>query len=458
MNITVFCGSPKGKISVTYQYLHFLQQEYPKHRFELFYPGQQIRAILQKKEKWDDILNSIKQADLILWAFPVYIFLVPAGLKRFIEALFEKKTDSLFAGKYSAALSTSIHFYDHTAHEYIRGISEDLGMNYAGYHSAKMDDLLEPRGQSMLKGFFDATVEAVELEHTFPRETAPVPAAEWTYTPGRPARNVSTGKRVLILTDNLEGNTGAMVQHLSGGIDGMVDVAELKDAGIKGDCMGCMKCGDKNICAYEGKDGFGSFYRDRIKPADIIIYAGTLKDRYLSWQWKQFFDRSFFNTHQRTLNNKHFGLIVSGGLSTANALKQLFKAYVEWQGSTLCGMISDECRHGEQIDRMLDSLIQRAVYQAEHNIHVPETFLGIGGMKVFRDDIYEKLKIVFRADHRNYRKTGVYDYVQKHPLKRFAVNAAYLITGIPFIKKQMRRYMNKGMIQPYRKLFTNPDT
>jgi multimeric flavodoxin WrbA len=31
-----------------------------------------------------------------------------------------------------------------------------------------------------------------------------------------------------------------------------------------------------------------------LKYFDIIIFAGSLKDRYISSKWKQFFDRVFF--------------------------------------------------------------------------------------------------------------------------------------------------------------------
>jgi len=43
----------------------------------------------------------------------------------------------------------------------------------------------------------------------------------------------------------------------------------------------------------------------------------------------------------------------------------------------------------------------------------------IAGMKIFRDEIYGGLKIIFRADHRNYKKTGVYDFPQKNLLNHY---------------------------------------
>jgi len=47
-------------------------------------------------------------------------------------------------------------------------------------------------------------------------------------------------------------------------------------------------------------------------PADIIIMAGSVHDRYLSATWKQFFDRSFFKGHTPGLDGKQIGFVIAG--------------------------------------------------------------------------------------------------------------------------------------------------
>ena len=63
-----------------------------------------------------------------------------------------------FKDKYAGVLTTSIHFFDHTAIDYMNGICDDLGMKFVGSYSAAMDDLLkkEERDRLLLfaKGFF----------------------------------------------------------------------------------------------------------------------------------------------------------------------------------------------------------------------------------------------------------------------------------------------------------------
>jgi hypothetical protein len=53
------------------------------------------------------------------------------------------------------------------------------------------------------------------------------------------------------------------------------------------------------------------------------------------------------------------------------------------------------------------------------------------------------LRMVFPMDHRAYRKTGVYDFPQKHIRMRLANAIALPLLRIPFFRVGMQR----GMIQ-----------
>ena len=102
MNILVLNGSPKGDLSVTMQYVAFLQSMNPHHSLKIINIAQQIRQIEQSEEKFNEILSEIKNADGVLWAFPLYVFLVHSQYKRFIELIFERNMQDVFQGKYTA--------------------------------------------------------------------------------------------------------------------------------------------------------------------------------------------------------------------------------------------------------------------------------------------------------------------------------------------------------------------
>ena len=153
MKIVVLNGSPKGNISVTLQYVLFIRKKFPQHELKVFNIAQEFRKIEGEEEAFQEIIEAVKSADGVLWAFPLYILLVHSNYKRFIELIRERGVESAFKGKYTAALSTSIHFFDHTAHNYINAICDDLDMRYVGSFSADMYDLLQTKEQDKLIRF-----------------------------------------------------------------------------------------------------------------------------------------------------------------------------------------------------------------------------------------------------------------------------------------------------------------
>jgi len=128
MKIIVLNGSPKGEESITLHYAKFIQKKYPNHEYEIENISQQIKQIEKNESVFNKIIEKTKQADAVLWTVPLYVYLVPAQYKRFIELIFERKAQDAFKDKYTAVITTSIHFYDHTAHNYMRAICEDLKM------------------------------------------------------------------------------------------------------------------------------------------------------------------------------------------------------------------------------------------------------------------------------------------------------------------------------------------
>src|SRR5271157_6396303 len=153
MKIVVLNGSPKGDVSVTMQYVHFLQKKFLQHELKILNISQRLPVIEKDEEKFREVIDEVRSADGVLWAFPLYYLLVHAHYKRFIELIFERGVKGAFQGKYTAALSTSIHFYDHTAHNYINAICDDLGMRFVESFSADMTDLLKEEGRTQLAQF-----------------------------------------------------------------------------------------------------------------------------------------------------------------------------------------------------------------------------------------------------------------------------------------------------------------
>ncbi len=483
MKVLVLAGSPKGEKSVTMQYVRWLAENLDGCEVETVQIASRITALEKDEGKFAAVMDAVRGADIVLWSFPLYVFSVCSQYKRFIELVHERGAGEAFRGKFAASLSTSIHFFDHTAHEYIRGVAEDLGMSFTASFSPKMDDILKSEGRRQLLAFARDLVDAAERKLKLPRRTAVLPrqnpqapvanaypqaggsATELAGTRGglRPGNQFATGnvqpatgKKVLVLVDHPEEAVGAMANRFAdaaraGGA--VVDILPLVEMGIKGGCMGCLKCGQANRCAWEGKDGFIESYRTKVMSADLLVFAGTIRDRAFSSRFKAFFDRSFFNTHQRTLKGKQFLFLASGPLTVLGNLRETLQAYVEWQGGNLVDFVSDEVETSAQLDDMIDAAAERSLAAIASGAMKPATFLGVGGMKIFRDDVYGGLRIVFKGDHRAYRAEGIYDFPNRNPLKRFGIWMGYWLTSIPAVNRKMMLDFPSMMLMPYRRLF-----
>ncbi|HYA89859.1 MAG TPA: NAD(P)H-dependent oxidoreductase [Thermodesulfobacteriota bacterium] len=456
MKITVLNGSPKGDLSATMQYVHFIQKKFPQHDLKIFNIAQQIKKIEKDEKAFQEIIDEVKSSQAVLWAFPLYVFLVSSQYKRFIELISEKGVKEAFQNRYTAVLTTSIHFFDHTAHNYMHAICDDLDMKYVGAFSADMYDLLKEKEREKLILFAGNFLEAIENRMLTSKSFGPLTHRKFDYIPGNSEKKIDDkGKKIVILTDSEGDQTSLarMIDRFKRSFSDPVEMINLYNLDIKGGCLGCIRCGHENICIYQDKDGFVEFYNSKLKTADVLIFAGTIKDRYLSSKWKQFFDRGFFNTHTPSLIGKQIGFIISGPLSQIPNLRQILEAYTEWQQANLVDVITDEHGDSAEIDALLQSFAERLIQLAGEGYIKPSTFLGVGAMKIFRDDVWGRLRFPFQADHRFYKKHGIYDFPQKDYKARITNRILILLTKIPSMKKEIYTHRIKAeMIKPFQKI------
>ncbi len=456
MRIVVLNGSPKGELSVTLQYVRYVQKKFPQHELKIFNISQQIKAIEKNDAVFGEIIDQIRSANGVLWAFPVYFLLVPSNYKRFIELIRERGVEDAFKGKGAASLSTSVHFFDHTAHNYINAISDDLDMKYAGAFSAAMYDLMKESERRRLSLFAESLFDTMEGKAIRPKNFRPLIPRPFDYVCGDlQPEIVLDGKKVLVLTDSKDEatNLGRMLRRFTGAFSGGVEVIDLHQIDIKGGCLGCIQCGYDNSCRYGDKDGFIEFFDTKVKKADILVVAGSIKDRYLSSRWKLFFDRSFFNNHVPVMKEKQVGFIISGPLSQIPNLRQVLEGYFEMQQAGIVDFVTDEDGDSSEIDALLLTLAKRLVRSADDGYAKPASFLGVGGRKVLRDDIYSRLRFPFRADHVFFKKNGLYDFPQRDVSSRITNSVMLLLTKIPSMRREIyRKRMKKEIVKPLQKV------
>lgn len=460
MKVTVISGSPKGKDSVTLQYLLYIEKHFPQYTFDFFHVGKKIKAIEKNQDQFDEIINSVKSSDAVFWITPIFYFLIPAQLKRFIELIHERKATKAFAGKYATAVSTSIRFFDTTAHNYLHAISDDLKMKYVGFNSLDMWDIFASSRRKQLLLFAKHFFSMVEEKKSVTLQYQPLPKKKMkTYTPGKITKKIdNSNKNIVVLTDeyNKKTNLGKMISSYGDSFTHDIEIVEIKSLELKGGCISCMKCGYDNQCFY--KDGFMDFWKSTMKNADVIIFAGEIKDRYLSSDFKMVFDRSFFMNHTPYLIGKQMGFLISGPLSQTANLNYLFSAYVESQNSNLIDFVSDEYENSKDIDKLIVAMAESGIEYSNDGYIRPHTFYKEGGMKIFRDDVYGRLRFVCQADHRWYRDNGIYDtFPQRNKFVKKMNRKFMFLTRFKKIREKVYRDVNKEMLRPIHSIATDPD-
>ena len=157
MKILVINGSPKGESSITWQTVRYLAKMHPEHTFQTLHAGQRIKAL---EKDFAPAMDALKDADALLFAYPVYTFIAPCQLHRFVELMKEHQVD--VAGKWATQITTSKHFYDVTAHQWVQDVCGDMGLKYVRGLSADMDDLLKEQGQQEAEAFFQRFLWSME--------------------------------------------------------------------------------------------------------------------------------------------------------------------------------------------------------------------------------------------------------------------------------------------------------
>ena len=441
MNILVLNGSPKGKYSITLQTINYLMQQYPEAKFEVLNVGQKIRSF---EKDFSPAAEALKKADVVLFSYPVYTFIAPYQLHRFIELIKESGID--LKGKYATQFSTSKHFYDVTAHRYIQDNCCDLGMKYIKGLSADMDDLLSKKGQKEAKDFYEYVsfcvkndiYESVSVNNTSAKHIAvSIPEAPSDEKQGD----------IVILTNCEENDVQLkkMIERFQIVMPRKTRVVNIREYPFKGGCLGCLNCAVSGKCVY--KDGFDDFLRNTVQTAQAIVPAFSIKDHSMGASFKLYDDRQFCNGHRTVTMGMPMGYLISGNYSEEFNLQMIVEGRAQVGGNFLAGVATDETNPDAEIDKLAISL----EYALNAGYVPPQNFYGVGGAKIFRDLIW-LMQGMMKADHKFYKAHGQYDFPQKQRGKMIAMYLAGSMVSNPKIKAKMGNMMNEGMLMPYNKV------
>jgi hypothetical protein len=159
-------------------------------------------------------------------------------------------------------------------------------------------------------------------------------------------------------------------------------------------------------------------------------------------------DRQFCNGHRTVTEGMPFGYIVNGNYEGEFNLKTIVEGRAEVGGNFLSGVGYNS--------QTIKNMAQKLEYAIDNKYVIPRNFYGVGGMKIFRDLIWI-MRGIMHADHKFYKKHGVYDFPQKQRSKMIGISMLGVLLRNKKIMAKAGNKMNEGMLMPYNKFFAKMD-
>ena len=330
-----------------------------------------------------------------------------------------------FSGKAATQVTTSKHFYDITAHRFVRDNCADMGLCFLDGLSADMDDILKDSGRKQARDWMNFV--------------------RWQMgNGGSPER--SNDRKAVVVADLEPGDARLkeMVDRFVAVFPYPCDVINIREFPFQGGCLSCFSCAATGKCVY--KDGFDDFLRNTIHKHDAIIYAFRIQDHSMGSRFKLYDDRQFCNGHRTVTMGTPFGYLVEGAYSKEENLRLLLEARAQVGGNFLAGVATDE----GDLETAINQLSATLAYAMETRYTPPQNFLGVGGMKIFRDLIY-MMRGLMRADHRFFQSHGQYDFPQKQWKTSWKMYLVGWLMRNKKLKAKAGSKFTEGMVGPYRK-------
>jgi len=462
MKITVINGSPKGENSISLQTMLYLQKCFSEHNFSYIHAASKI--LFYENNGIDSVISTIEDADLIVFCYPVYTFLVPSQLHRFILLMKNAEIQGKLhlEGKCATQLSTSKHFYDVTAHSFIEENAGDMGLYYIPGLSADMEDLLTKKGQKQARDFLEFVSWEMErrtdadlgvhlgghIDNVY-CENSGMPAEAFYFENNTDALS---SKDVVIVADCKKTDTelANMILTFKDSISRPVRIINIRSFKFSGGCLGCLRCAASGNCIYT--DGFDKLLREKINNGAATVYAFNIEDHSMGARFKTYDDRQFCNGHRTVTMGSPVGYLICGDFEKEQNLKLVLKARAEVGGNYYAGEAVTNTLENQAVNiEKVKKLAERIDYALDHSYSPPSNFYGVGGMRIFRDLIYQ-MRGFMKQDHKFFKEHGQYDFPHK---KKGTILLMYIV-GAMFssesFQKKAGSKITEGMLAPYRKV------
>ncbi|PKP21447.1 MAG: hypothetical protein CVU04_01660 [Bacteroidetes bacterium HGW-Bacteroidetes-20] len=222
----------------------------------------------------------------------------------------------------------------------------------------------------------------------------------------------------------------------------------MRDFPFISGCLGCFKCATYGDCVIP--DHFDTFLRNEIQKSDAIVYAFSIKDHSMGSLFKLYDDRQFCNGHRTVTIGMPIGYIISGSYGEENNLQTLIDSRAQVGQQYLAGIATDDSSQNEQnlTQKSIMDLVKKLDYSLKNAIKLPQNFYGIGGLKIFRDLIYETQGLM-KEDYKFYKKNNFFDFPHKNWKGILIMKFFGLMMSNHSLQKKYAHKLNHYILKPY---------
>ena len=440
MNILIVNGSPKGTNSITLQSMLYLEKTHTGEKFKYIHTH---AGISMGEKDMESFRNELDEAELIIFSYPVYTFLVPYQLVRLIENL--RKEGITLDGKWVTQFSTSKHFFDTTAHKYLEENLIDMNAKSIPGLSGDMEDLLTGKGRKELDDWAKMCFYRIE-NNIYEKREGITHQQTIPYTSSLPDTPKKEGKKISIVTNASEDDESllGMIKDFQRTLDRESVVYNIRNYPFRSGCLGCLGCARTGKCII--KDNFDDFLREKVQNASAVVYAFRIENHYTHSSMKCFDDREFCNGHRSVTAGTPTVYILGGDIGKEDNLRTLIEGRCQVGGNNLLSIVSESSPNTrndiENAAKLLSFALDEKIVQSKN-------FLGVGGMKIFRDLIFETGGLMRKNDE-FYKRNGLYkDLPHKRWKRRVLMKLVGLLMALPDSPKK-RKMMSDGMLAPYK--------
>ncbi len=411
MRVIVISGSPKGNESLSLNFVKYLEKLNKDIIFEILEIGKYSKVLEKNKDFFISYINAIDRSDLIIWCTPVHTLTVSHSIISFIELINKNKKKINFKNKYATSILTSINFFDTTAEDYLRLISESLSMKYIKGYFINSSEKLTQELKDGFQQYFKNTVYKVKNKYNCEKRFHLHPSKKYPYnpTPYLEQREIELELNAIIITDHKEdSNIEKMIFNFQRYANFNTKIINLNkidksiNHSFKFDSI--LKSISGN---YEYSSSDINFFENEYTKADLVVWAIDIKNHLFSENWKIFIDKCFYYDYKNLKKNQNFGIFISGEYSNEPVLYKFLNQYISITKKNCMTIITDSDKSNREITKSIKDFTELIENKDFINLKPQKDFYSISSKKILGDFIFNN-RHIFDEDNKLAKDLGLY--------------------------------------------------